>query len=91
MQDVEEETEIKFLSSSESSEEESESGEESGKEEKPVKKAYVMDPDLRMLLRNTKPLLQSRNSAVSYTLFSFIVYKFNFFGSTNSARDKGSK
>lgn len=29
-------------------------------------KPYVMDPDHRLLLRNTKPLLQSRNTAVSY-------------------------
>ncbi|XP_064413648.1 AP-3 complex subunit beta-1 isoform X1 [Latimeria chalumnae] len=29
-----------------------------------AKKPYVMDPDHRLLLRNTKPLLQSRNSAV---------------------------
>nr|XP_033785317.1 AP-3 complex subunit beta-1 isoform X2 [Geotrypetes seraphini] len=29
-----------------------------------VKKPYVMDPDHRLLLRNTKPLLQSRNAAV---------------------------
>lgn len=28
-------------------------------------KLYVMDPDHRLLLRNTKPLLQSRNTAVS--------------------------
>jgi len=28
-------------------------------------KTYVMDPDHRLLLRNTKPLLQSRNTAVS--------------------------
>ncbi|XP_064860771.1 AP-3 complex subunit beta-1-like isoform X2 [Oncorhynchus nerka] len=28
------------------------------------KKSYVMDPDHRLLLRNTKPLLQSRNTAV---------------------------
>uniref|UniRef100_A0A8C5PGT4 AP-3 complex subunit beta n=1 Tax=Leptobrachium leishanense TaxID=445787 RepID=A0A8C5PGT4_9ANUR len=38
------------------------------KEEKssPVvkRKPYVMDPDHRLLLRNTKPLLQSRNAAV---------------------------
>ncbi|KAM3940045.1 AP-3 complex subunit beta-1 isoform 2-T2 [Leptodactylus fuscus] len=34
--------------------------------EKPVdqKKPYTMDPDHRLLLRNTKPLLQSRNAAV---------------------------
>ncbi|XP_040841889.1 AP-3 complex subunit beta-1 isoform X2 [Ochotona curzoniae] len=28
------------------------------------KKAYAMDPDHRLLIRNTKPLLQSRNAAV---------------------------
>lgn len=28
-------------------------------------KPYMMDPDHRLLLRNTKPLLQSRNTAVS--------------------------
>lgn len=28
------------------------------------RKPYVMDPDHRLLLRNTKPLLQSRNAAV---------------------------
>lgn len=30
-------------------------------------KPYIMDPDHRLLLRNTKPLLQSRNTAVSQT------------------------
>uniref|UniRef100_A0A672JAC6 AP-3 complex subunit beta n=1 Tax=Salarias fasciatus TaxID=181472 RepID=A0A672JAC6_SALFA len=33
-------------------------------EEEKEKKPYVMDPDHRLLLRNTKPLLQSRNAAV---------------------------
>ncbi len=28
-------------------------------------KAYIIDPDHRLLLRSTRPLLQSRNSAVS--------------------------
>lgn len=28
------------------------------------KKPYTMDPDHRLLIRNTKPLLQSRNAAV---------------------------
>lgn len=40
---------------------------ESDSEEKPEQtatKPYVMDPDHRLLLRNTKPLLQSRNTAV---------------------------
>ncbi|KAG8516388.1 AP-3 complex subunit beta-2, partial [Galemys pyrenaicus] len=30
----------------------------------PAQKPYVMDPDHRLLLRNTKPLLQSRSAAV---------------------------
>ncbi|CAI9571330.1 unnamed protein product [Staurois parvus] len=43
---------------------------EAGKEDKAEasnlvkRKPYVMDPDHRLLLRNTKPLLQSRNAAV---------------------------
>ncbi|KAJ8249298.1 hypothetical protein GJAV_G00233300 [Gymnothorax javanicus] len=46
------------------------SDEEDGKDEKAEatsltkRKPYVMDPDHRLLLRNTKPLLQSRNAAV---------------------------
>uniref|UniRef100_A0AAY4DNH7 AP-3 complex subunit beta n=1 Tax=Denticeps clupeoides TaxID=299321 RepID=A0AAY4DNH7_9TELE len=46
------------------------SDDEEGKEEKAEaaalakRKPYVMDPDHRLLLRNTKPLLQSRNAAV---------------------------
>ncbi|XP_038148442.1 AP-3 complex subunit beta-1 isoform X3 [Cyprinodon tularosa] len=39
----------------------------SDSEEKPDQKEakpYIMDPDHRLLLRNTKPLLQSRNTAV---------------------------
>uniref|UniRef100_A0A8C9SNF4 AP-3 complex subunit beta n=1 Tax=Scleropages formosus TaxID=113540 RepID=A0A8C9SNF4_SCLFO len=47
------------------------SDEEEGKEDKVEaaalvvkRKPYVMDPDHRLLLRNTKPLLQSRNAAV---------------------------
>lgn len=35
------------------------------KKEQTQTKAYIMDPDHRLLLRNTKPLLQSRNTAVS--------------------------
>ncbi|XP_023042951.1 AP-3 complex subunit beta-2 isoform X3 [Piliocolobus tephrosceles] len=30
----------------------------------PARKPYIMDPDHRLLLRNTKPLLQSRSAAV---------------------------
>uniref|UniRef100_A0A8C0JBT2 AP-3 complex subunit beta n=1 Tax=Chelonoidis abingdonii TaxID=106734 RepID=A0A8C0JBT2_CHEAB len=46
------------------------SDEEDSKDDKPdaaslvKRKPYVMDPDHRLLLRNTKPLLQSRNAAV---------------------------
>lgn len=32
------------------------------------KKTYVMDPDHRLLLRSCKPLLQSRNAAVSFVI-----------------------
>lgn len=35
------------------------------KKEQTQTKPYIMDPDHRLLLRNTKPLLQSRNTAVS--------------------------
>lgn len=38
-----------------------------GKKEQTQNKPYIMDPDHRLLLRNTKPLLQSRNTAVSQT------------------------
>ncbi|XP_059690279.1 AP-3 complex subunit beta-1 isoform X2 [Gavia stellata] len=41
-----------------------ESDEEQKEKDKKVKTAYSMDPDHRLLLRNTKPLLQSRNAAV---------------------------
>ncbi|XP_021509922.1 AP-3 complex subunit beta-1 isoform X1 [Meriones unguiculatus] len=34
------------------------------KEKNDKKKPYAMDPDHRLLIRNTKPLLQSRNAAV---------------------------
>ncbi|KAM9138694.1 AP-3 complex subunit beta-1 [Pangshura tecta] len=41
-----------------------ESDEEQKEKDQKVKKAYAMDPDHRLLIRNTKPLLQSRNAAV---------------------------
>uniref|UniRef100_A0A8C7A848 AP-3 complex subunit beta n=1 Tax=Nothoprocta perdicaria TaxID=30464 RepID=A0A8C7A848_NOTPE len=41
-----------------------ESDDEQKEKDQKVKKTYVMDPDHRLLLRNTKPLLQSRNAAV---------------------------
>ena len=68
-----------FYEESEDSEEEEEDSdeEESGEEgegkpkkkkKKPKKKPYTMDSDHRLLLRNAKPLLQSRNAAVSPSL-----------------------
>ncbi|KAM6391763.1 AP-3 complex subunit beta-1 [Rhynochetos jubatus] len=41
-----------------------ESDEEEKEKDRKVKNTYTMDPDHRLLLRNTKPLLQSRNAAV---------------------------
>lgn len=41
-----------------------ESDEEQKEKDRKVKKPYAMDPDHRLLIRNTKPLLQSRNAAV---------------------------
>lgn len=41
------------------------------------RKPYVMDPDHRLLLRNTKPLLQSRNAAVSPLSFWLKVTAFH--------------
>lgn len=48
----------------EDSEEDSD-GEGKKKKKSPKKKPYVMDSDHRLLLRNCKPLLQSRNASVS--------------------------
>ena len=44
--------------------EEDEDGEKKKKKKKPKKKPYVMDQDHRLLLRNCRPLLQSRSAAV---------------------------
>ncbi|XP_050802832.1 AP-3 complex subunit beta-1 isoform X1 [Gopherus flavomarginatus] len=41
-----------------------ESDEEQREKDQKAKKPYAMDPDHRLLIRNTKPLLQSRNAAV---------------------------
>ncbi|XP_078112789.1 AP-3 complex subunit beta-2 isoform X4 [Sander vitreus] len=52
---------------SDEDEDEEEDEEKDKKAEAPAmakRKPYVMDPDHRLLLRNTKPLLQSRNAAV---------------------------
>ena len=53
-----------FYPDSEDDEEENDDKEDENEEKVPKKKPYVMDPDHRLLLRSTKPLLQSRNAAV---------------------------
>lgn len=52
-----------------SDEKEDDSPEKEEAEEK--KKVYVMDPDHRLLLRQVKPLLNSRNAAVRVTYMIF--------------------
>ncbi|XP_059190771.1 AP-3 complex subunit beta-2 isoform X4 [Centropristis striata] len=62
---LEEGSDKTFYGSDEDEDEEEEEKEK--KAEAPAmakRKPYVMDPDHRLLLRNTKPLLQSRNAAV---------------------------
>lgn len=56
-----------FYPESESEESSSEESENDDKKKKKKKAAYSMDSDHRLLLKNAKPLLQSRNSAVSST------------------------
>ena len=53
-------------SDSESEEKSYDEEEEGGKKKKKKNKIFAMDSDHRLLLRVTKPLLQSRNAAVSY-------------------------
>ncbi|CAL8260607.1 unnamed protein product [Merluccius merluccius] len=57
-----------FYGSDDEDEEEDDEEEDKEKKEEAAalakRKPYVMDPDHRLLLRNTKPLLQSRNAAV---------------------------
>lgn len=64
----------------ESSEDSSEA--ETKAKDTPPKKMYVMDPDHRLLLKNTKPLLNSRNGAVrnllNYFLNFLVKYLFCF-------------
>ncbi|XP_043933750.1 AP-3 complex subunit beta-2 isoform X2 [Protopterus annectens] len=57
---LEENTEKEFYGS----DEEDSKGEKEESASLVKRKPYVMDPDHRLLLRNTKPLLQSRNAAV---------------------------
>ena len=65
----EEEEEEEESEEGESGESGDEEGEKKKKKKKPKKKkGYTMDPDHRLLLKNAKPLLQSRNAAVSLIL-----------------------
>lgn len=60
-----------FYSESDSDEEEEDRSQTSSKgsgKAATKKKPYVMDPDHRLLLRNCKPLLQSRNASVSHVI-----------------------
>ncbi|KAG7268674.1 hypothetical protein CRUP_010885, partial [Coryphaenoides rupestris] len=63
------ELEKTFYGSDDDEDDEDEEDEEARERKETVatlakRKPYVMDPDHRLLLRNTKPLLQSRNAAV---------------------------
>lgn len=58
---IQEETEKSFYGEEDSDEDEKNDNEEGEVQRKP----YVMDQDHRLLLRSAKPLLQSRNAAVS--------------------------
>lgn len=62
---IQEEKDKAFYEESEDEDEEDEDEEGKEKEEKDTRKPYVMDSDHRLLLRSVKPLLQSRNAAVS--------------------------
>lgn len=59
----------------ESEEDEDEKEETEENEDEPKKKPYIMDSDHRLLLRQTKPLLNSRNAAVSLFQFLLVFHK----------------
>ncbi|XP_068458437.1 AP-3 complex subunit beta-2 isoform X1 [Clinocottus analis] len=61
---LEEGSDKTFYGSDEDEDEEEEEKENKAEAPMAKRKPYVMDPDHRLLLRNTKPLLQSRNAAV---------------------------
>ncbi|XP_010775904.1 AP-3 complex subunit beta-2-like [Notothenia coriiceps] len=61
---LEEGSDKTFYGSDEDSDEEEEDKDKKVEAPMVKRKPYVMDPDHRLLLRNTKPLLQSRNAAV---------------------------
>ena len=70
--------EEKFYSSENGKSSDSDSNDEEKKKETVVKrKPYVMDPDHRLLLQSTKPLLQSRNTAVSLCVCRVVNCEFN--------------
>ena len=72
-QDVQDESERPFY---ESDKEDDKSDDGSVEHEaKPRPKPFVMDSDHRLLLRQAKPLLNSRNAAVGLELFYAWLYK----------------
>lgn len=66
-QEVLDENSEKAFYDSENSDKEDEKSDQAAKD-KPKKKPYVMDADHRLLLRTTKPLLNSRNASVNIFL-----------------------
>lgn len=60
---IQEENEKSFYGDEDSEEEEE--ADEAKEDGEPARKPYLMDQDHRLLLRSAKPLLQSRNAAVS--------------------------
>ncbi|KAI4826061.1 hypothetical protein KUCAC02_021712, partial [Chaenocephalus aceratus] len=65
---LEEGSDKTFYGSDEDSDEEEEDKDKKAEAPMVKRKPYVMDPDHRLLLRNTKPLLQSRNAALYFHL-----------------------
>lgn len=65
--------EQEFYAKSSASDDEDDDDETKDKKENDV---YIMDPDHRLLLRNCKPLLQSRNASVSTssTMFCTVLH-----------------
>ena len=62
---IDENDEKAFYGSDDNSDKE-EAKEQQAKDKEKTKKPYTMDADHRLLLRTTKPLLNSRNASVSF-------------------------
>lgn len=66
-------TEGEFYPKSDNSDDDDDDSDDETSEKKPKKQQYIMDPDHRLLLRTCKPLLQSRNAAVSFFYVTYSV------------------